>query len=313
MRSVGSLMNKYDRALIQEKVKEQFIEALKEPKFKKLCSSIKIEEEELIKNTNKLKKTVCELNKCSKCNSLMECKNDIQGFVFYPTVILNKLDFSYIACKHKKKFNRDNKYLNNIYSFDIPDMIKNAKMKDIYLDDVNKIEIVKWLKDFVLNYKAKSKGLYLYGSFGCGKTYMLSAAFNELAKKGIKSAIIYFPEYLRMLKTTFDKNNRDTSFAECFSNIKEVDLLLIDDIGAENVTSWSRDEILGPILQYRMENDLTTFFTSNLSLEDLEQNLSTSSLGVDKVKARRIIERVKYLTIDKKLVAQNKRNKEEVC
>ncbi len=84
-------------------------------------------------------------------------------------------------------------------------------------------------------------------------------------------------------------------------------MLLIDDIGAENSTPWARDEILGPILQYRMEQNLTTFFTSNLSLKDLEIHLSITSSGVDKVKSRRIIERIKYLSNEKKLVSENKR------
>ena len=82
----------------------------------------------------------------------------------------------------------------------------------------------------------------------------------------------------------------------------------IDDIGAESVSTWSRDEILGTILQYRMENNLTTFFTSNLTIDELEANLSITKNNVDKVKARRIIERIKQLTVDIELVSKNRRN-----
>jgi len=49
----------------------------------------------------------------------------------------------------------------------------------------------------------KEKGLYLTGSFGSGKTYLITALFNEMAKKGIKSALIYYPELLRSLKASF--------------------------------------------------------------------------------------------------------------
>ena len=84
-------------------------------------------------------------------------------------------------------------------------------------------------------------------------------------------------------------------------------MLLLDDIGAENCSNWSRDEILGPILQYRMENNLPTFFTSNLTLDELEKALSITSSGVDKLKARRIIERIKQLTITLELVSKNRR------
>ena len=82
---------------------------------------------------------------------------------------------------------------------------------------------------------------------------------------------------------------------------------LLDDIGAENVSSFNRDEVLGPILQYRMEEGLPTFFTSNLTLEELEENLSLTTSGSDKVKARRIIERIKQLTKQMELVSKNRR------
>ncbi len=78
----------------------------------------------------------------------------------------------------------------------------------------------------------------------------------------------------------------------------------------ENNTSWSRDEILGTILQYRMDNNLLTFITSNLNLEELEEHLKTTNKSVDDIKARRIIERIKYLTLDFELISENKRNRE---
>lgn len=56
-----------------------------------------------------------------------------------------------------------------------------------------------------------------------------------------------------------------------------------------------------------MNNRLTTFFTSNLTIEELEKHLSVSKDSVDVVKARRIIERVKQLTEDKELISMNRR------
>ena len=92
--------------------------------------------------------------------------------------------------------------------------------------------------------------------------------------------------------------------------MKTVELLLIDDIGAETMTEWSRDEVLGTILQYRMQEGLTTFFTSNLNINELEQHFSTSSKGIEKVKAKRIIERIKFLTTQMTMISENRRNKE---
>ena len=56
-----------------------------------------------------------------------------------------------------------------------------------------------------------------------------------------------------------------------------------------------------------MENHLPTFFTSNLTLTELEKSLSITSSGVDKVKARRIVERIKQLTVPLELVSKNRR------
>lgn len=57
-----------------------------------------------------------------------------------------------------------------------------------------------------------------------------------------------------------------------------------------------------------MNNKLSTFFTSNLTLEELENHLSITKNNEDKIKARRIIERIKQLTEDKELVSKNRRN-----
>ena len=159
------------------------------------------------------------------------------------------------------------------------------------------------------NYPSKDlKGLYLHGNFGSGKTYLIAALFNELAKKGVKSAIVYFPEFLRTLKASFQKSDSlEASFSEKYEYIKKAELLLIDYIGAENVTLWGRDEILGTLLQYRMNENLPTFFTSNLNIEELESHLAISNKKEDKVKARRILERIKCLTLDMELIGKSRR------
>ena len=161
-------------------------------------------------------------------------------------------------------------------------------------------DILNFLNDYM---KVSKPGyaLLLKGSWGCGKTYLISALFNELSKKRISTEIVYYPELLRDIKSDFD------TYGDRMDYLENVDLLLIDDIGAEKVTEWSRDEILGTILQKRMNNYKTTFFTSNLNMEELENHLRINSYSDDEIKARRIIERVKQLTEDMELVSENKR------
>lgn len=277
--------------------------------FKKLVTKLDLPHDYLMKYSTKLEETSKELNNCKKCKNLMECKNSYQGHVFYPELLNDNLVFDYVPCKYKKEQEEKDKYKKNIYLFEIPKEIKEASMKNIDLDDPDRFKIIKWLKKFLDNYKknGEQRGLYLTGNFGCGKTYLISACLNELAKHDHKIAIIYYPEFLRSLKESF---NDPESYNSKFKFIKTVELLLIDDIGAETMTEWSRDEVLGTILQYRMQEGLTTFFTSNLTIKELEEHFSVSKERVEKVKSKRIIERIKYLTTEMTMVSTNKRIKE---
>ena len=78
-------------------------------------------------------------------------------------------------------------------------------------------------------------------------------------------------------------------------------------IGAESATAWSRDEILCPILQYRMDEKLPTFFTSNLDLISLENHYAITSKGDEIIKAGRIISRINQLSEYKEMISKNLR------
>lgn len=285
------------------KLEENFNIEMKDDTFKRIVKGLDLSREELIKYTSRIKDSALELKNCKNCKNIMECKNTMCGYVYYPSILQDNLVFSYVPCKYKKKLDNDTSYQNNIISFDMPKEIINASMKDIYTDDKNRLEAIKWLTTFIKKIEngEKSKGLFLTGNFGCGKTYLVAAAFNELAKKGKKVACLYYPEFLRSLKERFSDD-----YKEIFNKVKKCDLLLIDDIGAETVTCWNRDEVLGTILQYRMQEDLPTFFTSNLSINELETHLAYND-SEGKLKARRIIERIKYLTDNITMIAENRR------
>ena len=283
----------------------EYFKENKNPEFKKFTQSINLNDKILMKYTSSLKQCFDEKENCKNCKGIENCKNEVIGCFYEPIIIDGNLNFLHKTCKYKNKILHDIEYIKDGYFFEVSKEVRNAKMKDIYTDDKKRKELIKWVINFIKDYKeGKScKGLYLSGNFGSGKSYIVSAMINELVKDGYKGALIYYPEFLRNLKSSFGKD-----FEEKFEFAKKVDLLLLDDIGAENISSWSRDEILGPIIQYRMDEKLPTFFTSNLSIEELEVHLSESKDKIDKIKAKRIIERIKFITDDLTLISENKRN-----
>ena len=259
MQNIGSikLTKKEENTLF-----DNFTKKLKDNNFKEIVSELNVKDEVLFKYTSRLEECSNESKNCKNCTGLGQCKNSITGHKLTPKVINENIDFSYSKCPYQEEYEEKNKYKENIYLFEVPKMIREASLKDLYKNDKKRVDFVKYVKEFIEEFKdGKSpKGIYLHGSYGTGKTYLIAALFNDLAKKGIKSTIVYVPEFLRTLKTSFD------DYEDVYETVKRTPLLLLDDIGAEYLTPWARDEIIGTILQYRMDENLPTFFTSNLDL-----------------------------------------------
>ena len=287
---------------------EAYDEALQNDKFKEFVCKLKVKREILRKYTSILEESSIEYHNCKNCPGLIACQNKITGYAKLPKVNGDSLEFSYKPCKYKKKYDKEEKIHNNTKLFNVPKEIKEASFKMVYKTDKNRYKTILWLTDFIKKYKndAHQKGLYLCGNFGSGKTYLIAATFNELGKDGIKSAIVFWPEFLNSLKASFNSEVK-SEFKDKYNYVKKVPLLLIDDLGAESVTPWSRDEILCPLLQYRMDEKLPTFFTSNLNLETLENHLAITSKGDEIIKAGRIISRIKQLTEYQELISKNLR------
>ena len=278
----------------------EYKNALKNPNFKEIVKRLNLSSDILKKYTSLIEESSKEYEHCKNCTGLFNCLNKMEGYCYLP-INIGGISFTYKPCKYKIAMIKKNSHLSSIKFFNTPDNIKSASLDDIYKTDKNRFEVINWLMDFLDDFLEgrKCKGLYLHGNFGCGKTYLIAALFNELARKNYKSIIVFWPEFIR--------GAFQDDFHLKYEQVKKIPLLLIDDIGAENLTAYNIDEILCPLLQYRMDNNLATFFTSNLNIKELEQHLSISKNGVDIVKARRIISRVEQLTIDMELISKNLR------
>lgn len=288
----------------KDKLIENFKAAKENDFFSDFISHIDLDDERLMLYTTTLEECCNNYYICSKCKGLNNCPFSLKGYSYLPKVIDGRLEFDYQPCNYINKLKKKNVFKNNISIFDAPKDLIDASMDDIFSNDSNRYEAILWVNTFLGNYRKGKigKGLYLNGNFGCGKTFLISALFNQLAKDGVKSSIVFWPEFLRDLKSSFSSD-----FKEKYDTVKKTPLLLIDDIGAEATTVWGRDEIFCPLVQYRMQEHLPTFFTSNLDLKALEEHFSVTKDKVDHIKARRIIERIIQLTDQVEMVSKNLR------
>ncbi|EAF0350922.1 TPA: primosomal protein DnaI [Listeria monocytogenes] len=229
---------------------------------------------------------------------------------YAPKLVLNGefITVTYYPTKEKIEEDKRRAVERRIRSLYMPKQVVDANLADFYTDEESRQLALVEAYQFLNNYPPKSgervKGLFIHGSFGTGKSYLLGALAKELALKGISSTLVYLPEFMREVKQSIS----DNTVGEKIQFAKETEVLMLDDIGAESMTAWTRDEVLGAILQFRMQEELPTFFSSNYNMDQLENHLMFSQNGTEeKLKARRIMERVRYLSKEVNLEGKNRR------
>ena len=98
---------------------------------------------------------------------------------------------------------------------------------------------------------------------------------------------VYFPDLVRTIKAEITQGIE--GYVE---DLKNCDVLILDDFGGESMSPYIRDEVLGAVLQDRMENKKLTFITTNLDKDNLHEHLAESHQNIDDLKATRVEQRI---------------------
>ncbi len=188
----------------QKRYEEQRADVLNDPNIQTFLGKYKDELNQTIidKSMTKLFEYTQQSKNCDRCPSLEGCINTMKGY--HPELVLtrNSIDLVYKRCPKKIMADEKKKNQKLIKSLYVPRDILEATFES-FEGDIGRLEAGDQAATFLMNYEAglKPKGLYLYGKFGVGKSYLLGAIANELAKKQISSMIVYVPELLREMKS----------------------------------------------------------------------------------------------------------------
>ncbi len=264
--------------------------------------------ENIERNLPKLHEFISQSTECCGCDNTEHCTNYLKGFLPTLRIVRNSIEMDYVRCEQKVREEERRDVANMIASMHMPKDVLQATIQDLSIDDESRVAIAQKAAQFVKMTKESgqlpSKGFYLFGKFGVGKSFVLGALANELASIKIRSVVVFVPEFLREMKNAIG----DNTLNEKIDYIKKAPVLMLDDLGAETMTAWTRDEILGTIFHYRMAEQLPTFITSNFNYDELEHHLAQSQKGdIEVVKAGRIMERIKALTIPIEMRGKNRR------
>ena len=304
-----------------KELSKRLVENKWEKKYKEIIKkSLKDDDVQLFLRENKDRLSHQEILKgASKLYEFVDLKQKIaEGKeVFAPgyspqlTISDHHIEVTYVPTKKLMEERRLREINNRINIVNLPKSIRKATLENYYRDDDGRMIALKKAIEFVANYTETPnifhKGLYLSGSFGVGKTYLLGAIANKLAEKGVKVTLVHMPSFAVEIKNSIGKNTT----MEKVDALKKAPVLMIDDIGADQLSSWFRDDVLGVILQYRMHEELPTFFSSNIAFDDLEEFCLTQNTRgeLEPLKAKRIMERIRFLVDEVVINGENRRNK----
>jgi DNA replication protein DnaC len=135
----------------------------------------------------------------------------------------------------------------------------------------------------------ENTGLMFTGPVGSGKTFLAGCIANNLL--GNKKQVLFtvVPDLLDEIKETFNKNGEYTEL-QLLKKLREVEILILDDLGVHNYTEWTQNKIYS-IINYRLNNKMSTIITSNLNLEQTEDLLGerTTSRIIQMCKVYRLL------------------------
>jgi len=261
--------------------------------------------EDYLRSLSSVYTAVKEQYWCEHCPGLSECPNLVKGHRTQLDVVNDAIVSAIATCNKQLSHEEELRRRRLMRSYYVSEETMNASFEGLVIDEGN-LNVVEAAVQFCekVGTGEKVKGLYLHGPFGVGKSYIMGAIGRELSERNVASLLVYVPDFIREMKDSIS----DQSYGSKLELLKEVPVLILDDIGAENLTPWVRDEILGVILNQRANNHLPTLFTSNYSFAELEEHLSISNGNrIERTKAARIMERIRHFVDVFEILRENHR------
>ena len=298
MESVGDVLKRQPSRFHYQDLVQKI---MKDPDVAAFIQQESLTPEELNRSISKFNQYITERDK------FLRGDTDYIAKGYKPILVMNHgyADVSYEETPELIAAEKEAAIKNRLKLINLPASLKKVSFADVDADDEKRFTVFQRLVEFSEAYPHVRKGLYLYGDFGVGKSFMVAALAHDLSEKlGVSSTLLHYPSFVIDVKNAIGDGNVKTLVDE----IKLSEVLILDDIGAEQSTAWVRDEILQVILQYRMQENLPTFFTSNFNFEDLEKHFAKGKHGNDETwEARRVMERIRYLAEETRLEGVNRR------
>jgi len=118
---------------------------------------------------------------------------------------------------------------------------------------------------------ADGRGRWFYGDVGTGKTLLAMLISKAALASGRSVAVYSVPRLLAEIKETYEAGS-GMSYMQLFGRLCNVDLLHLDDLGAERRTEWVLEQLYS-IVNERWQDQRSIVVTTNLGLDELREQV----------------------------------------
>ena len=267
----------------------KILKELKENKVAKdLIDRLNLKDEVIIQSYDLILNYIRESSFCdSSCTSKDTCikKSKMYRYDLYVDEN-NNLQERMIICPYYKDYYKRKKNL--IYTTFDEDVILDDKSKDFIIDNINIFGNVKKLTN-ILTHNKETNGIYFQLKDSVTRLNLVkSLAYRLLGNEEV--AIVKFQDMLMDIKEEFKLVSDD----KIIDKVNRVSILIIDGIGHESITNWSRDEILYSLLDNRIQNKKTTILCSEYTIDELKSAYRIKG-NQDALKVEKLIDKIKEI------------------
>jgi DNA replication protein DnaC len=140
--------------------------------------------------------------------------------------------------------------------------------------------VLRHVRDFVADIDRKldaGRGFWFCGDVGTGKTSLAMLISKAAVEAGRSVAIYSVPQLLADIKATYEDGSGN-SYLGLFRRLSRVDLLHLDDLGAEKRTEWVLEQLYA-IVNERWQEERSIVATTNLKKEQLREQVGERTVS----------------------------------
>ena len=211
---------------------------------------------------------------CSNCTNVSTCGLG-EHYIKLISLNDNLLTFEYDVCEKYKKINR----VKNLSTFcDISDEFLTKSAKNDLKKTENRKQLVTTFMEILK--KGSKKFVFVESKKGCGGTFITSIFYKEIVfRNSMSGNYIHAPK--RFAELSENLFNNKAEFAKKMDELQNCEILVINKLSNFNFNEFTRNNILFPILENRLSNNLTTIITSELEYEDFITLLNVKNSNKD--------------------------------